>query len=119
MLTEITGITQFETLIENNEIVFIDFWAEWCAPCKVFAGVYEQIATLNPKLVFAKVDIELATELADSFQIRSIPHLMVLKKGIVIYSEAGSMPQSTLKELVQQAIEVDVSEILAQLDKGE
>lgn len=108
---------QFEALIRENEVVMVDFWASWCAPCRQFAHVYENVAALYEKVVFAKVNIEEEQELADTFQIRSIPHLMVFKQGIAIYSEAGSMPESTLKELVQQALDVDVSEIREQLDK--
>ncbi len=110
---------QFESLIQDNEIVLIDFWASWCAPCKQFAHVYEKVAAFYEKVVFAKVNIEEEQELAETFQIRSIPHLMVLKQSIVIYSEAGSMPESTLKELVQQALDADVSKLRAQLDKDE
>lgn len=110
---------QLETIIENNEIVFIDFWAEWCAPCKQFARVYEQVAHLNPDIIFAKVNIETQSDLAQSLQIQSIPHLMVFKQGIAVYSDAGSMPESSLKELVEQARKVDVSEIRAQLEKDE
>lgn len=110
---------QFESVIHDNEIVIIDFWAAWCAPCKQFAHIYERVAALYEKVVFAKINIEEEHELAEAFQIRSIPHLMVFKQGIVIYSEAGSMPESTLKELVQQALDADVSDIKAQLDKEE
>lgn len=109
----------FEQFIEDNQLVFIDFWAEWCAPCKEFARVYELVAEQNPTIKFAKINIEKETELADVFQIRSIPHLMVFKEGIIIYSEAGSMPESVLKDLVDQAIKADVSEIRAKIDKGE
>ena len=117
-LTQSINSDQFESLIKLNDIVFIDFWASWCAPCKQFAKIYEQVASLYDTIVFAKINIEEETLLADTFQIRSIPHLMVFKQGIVIYSEAGSMPESTLKELVQQALDADVSEIRAQLDSG-
>ncbi len=108
---------EFEAVINDNEIVFIDFWASWCAPCKQFSRVYEQTAEQFPGIVFAKVNIEEQQELSDLFEIRSIPHLMVFKQGIVIYSDAGSMPESTLKELAQQALDVDVSEIRAQLEQ--
>ena len=108
---------QFETYIQKNDIVFIDFWASWCAPCRQFAHVYEKVSTQHPSIAFAKINIEEEHELAETFQIRSIPHLMVFKQGIVIYSEAGSMPESTLNELVQQAIEADVSKIREELDK--
>lgn len=110
---------QFEGLIQKNELIFIDFWAEWCAPCKQFATVYERVAQLHEKIKFVKINIEHEHELAETFQIRSIPHLMVFKQGIVIYSESGSMPESTLKELVQQALDADVSKIREQLESGE
>lgn len=110
---------EFEALINNNELVFLDFWAEWCAPCKQFARVYEQVAAIHEQIKFAKVNIEEETSLAELFQIRSIPHLMVFKQGIAIYSEAGAMPESMFKELVAQAIAADVTELRAQIDKEE
>lgn len=111
--------SQFEAFIHKHSIVFVDFWAEWCEPCKVFAKVYEAIAQEYPDIQFAKVNIEDELELSDNLQIRSIPHLMIFKEGILIYSEAGAMPQSILKDLVKQAIAVDVSEIKEKIDKGE
>lgn len=108
---------EFESLIDENKIVFIDFWADWCAPCKQFSKLYEQVAEQFPDVQFAKVNIETEQALADFFEIRSIPHLMVFKEGIVIYSNAGSMPSSTLKELVEQALAADISAIKAQLEQ--
>ena len=109
--------TEFDAFIQKEPLVFIDFWAPWCAPCLQFASVYEKIAAENPDIAFVKINIEEEHALAETFYIRSIPHLMVLKQGIVIYSEAGSMPPSTLTELVQQARDADVSKIRAQLDE--
>jgi thioredoxin 1 len=109
--------SEFETVINENAIVVIDFWAEWCAPCRQFAKVYESVASQTPDVLFTKVNIEDEAELAEAFQIRSIPHLMVFKEGVVIYSEAGSMPESTLKELVQQAKDADITAIKEQIEK--
>ncbi|WP_115707313.1 thioredoxin family protein [Legionella sainthelensi] len=109
----------FESLINDNEIVFIDFWADWCAPCKQFSNAYEQVAEQFPNIKFAKVNIEAEQQLCDFFEIRSIPHLMVFKKGIIVYSNAGSIPASTLKELAQQAIVVDVSAIQEELQQDD
>lgn len=105
----------FEALLQENTILFVDFWAPWCSPCKQFSVIYERVAEAYPLITFGSVNIEQETELADIFQIRSIPHLMVFKQGIAIYSESGSMPESTLKELAEQALKVDVSGILDEL----
>ena len=108
---------ELESLTNQNDIVFVDFWATWCAPCRQFAVVFEQVAAKHPNISFAKVNIEEEQALAETFHIQSIPHLMVFKQGIVIYSEAGSMPESALDDLVQQAIAADVSKILEEIGK--
>ena len=107
---------QFEDMIQTHEIVFVDFWTERCVPCKNFATIYEKVAAQHKDIVFAKHKIESDTSLSEAFHIQSVPHLMVFKQGIAIYSDSGSIPESTLKELVQQAIDVDVTAIKAQLD---
>ncbi|KTC66131.1 thioredoxin proteins (plasmid) [Legionella adelaidensis] len=107
----------FESLINDNKIVLVDFWAAWCAPCKQFAQVYEKTAQQYPDIVFSKINIGEEPDLAEVFQIRSIPHLMIFKEGIAIYSEPGSMPESTLIELVEQAKVVDISKIKEELEK--
>lgn len=104
-----------ETLIATQEIIFVDFWAEWCAPCKLFTKVYEKIATQYPAIHFAQINIEQQASLAETFQIRSIPHLIVFKQETIIYSESGSLPESALRELVEQALQVDMKEIQATL----
>lgn len=109
--------SQFEALINEHELVFIDFWASWCAPCKEFSRVYELVSEQFSDIHFVKINIEEQQELAELFEIRSIPHLMVIKQGIVIYSNAGSMPESALKELAGQAIDADVSEIRTHLEQ--
>ncbi|MBA4697447.1 MAG: thioredoxin family protein [Legionella sp.] len=107
----------FEKYILEHTIVFIDFWAEWCAPCKAFAEIYEQVAAQNPHIKFAKVNIEQEKTLADILHLQSIPHLMIFKEGIAIYSEAGTLPLSVLNELITQACMADVSSIRARLEE--
>lgn len=117
MVSKAISGDQFESIIQRHEIVFLDFWATWCVPCKTFSTIYDNVAAKYKNILFGKVNIEQETELAETFQIRSIPHLMVFKQGIAIYSDSGSIPESTLKELVEQALRADVSDIRAQLDK--
>ena len=97
------GSDTFEPLIQEHNIVFLDFFAHWCVPCKQFENVYEQVAAQYADIFFGKVNVEVEKELSEAFNIRSIPHLMVFKSGFAIYSESGCIPLSTLKDLVQQA----------------
>lgn len=114
----VSSANELELLIPKNDILFVDFWASWCAPCKQFGVVYESVAKKHPEVSFAKFNIEQDSEFAEALNIRSIPHLVVFKKGIVIYSEAGSMPESALTELVQQAVDADVSKIWEEIEKN-
>ncbi|STX51539.1 thioredoxin [Legionella busanensis] len=117
MLTLNINAAELEQLISQNDIVIIDFWADWCAPCQQFAEVYERVAHVNPSIKFTKVDVAQETELAEAFQIRSIPHLMIFKQGIIIYSDSGNLPESSLKELINQATAADVSGIRKAIEK--
>ncbi|STX28767.1 thioredoxin [Legionella beliardensis] len=119
MLKAAINAQELEVLIKQNDLVLVDFWADWCAPCKQFATVYERMAQQNPDLVFAKIDVAQETELAQAFHIRSIPHLMIFKQGIVIYSDSGSLPESSLAELIKQAIAADVKSIREAIDKDD
>ena len=119
MLNSEVTADELDVLVAQNEIVLVDFWTKWCAPCKEFSAVFERIAKENPTLVFAKINLENESKLAEKFQIRSIPHLLIFKQGIVVYSESGSMPDSALKELVEQALAADVSGIRSKIDSGE
>ena len=82
----------FEETILENDTVLIDFWAEWCGPCRMFAPVYEKLSDQYPNAVFAKVDTEDQQELAQSFNIRSIPTLMIFREQIGIFSQPGALP---------------------------
>ena len=102
---DITKDTLHET-IENNDIVLIDFWAEWCGPCRMFAPTYEKVsekyADDDLSIAFAKVDTEAEQELAAYFQIRSIPTLMIFRDQIGIFSQPGALPETALEDLITQ-----------------
>jgi thioredoxin 1 len=106
----------FEQRLNQGGIVFVDFWARWCAPCRQFAPVFQRAAEQYPMISFVSIDVEKEAHLVELFQIRSIPHLMVFKSGIAIYSESGTVPESVLHELATQALDVDVSGVLKAID---
>jgi thioredoxin 1 len=108
MVSEVLSQAELESLIEDNGLLFIDFWAEWCAPCKHFSIIYEDVARQYPNIQFVKVNIELHKDLVCSWGILSIPHLMVIKEGLVIYSDAGTISASILNELVHQALQFNL-----------
>jgi thioredoxin len=103
----------FADTIKGNPIVLVDFWASWCGPCRTFAPVYENVSEANPDIVFAKVDTEAEQGLAGAFQISSIPTLMAIRDGVVLYSQAGALPQAALENLVQAVRDVNMEEVKA------
>ena len=109
----------FEDTIVKNDTVLVDFWAEWCGPCKMFAPVYEKVSEDHPDIVFAKVDTELEQELSAYFNIRSIPTLMIFRDQIGIYSQPGALPEAALRDLIGQAMELDMDDVRRQIDEGQ
>ena len=105
----------FDQTIQDNETVFIDFWAEWCGPCRSFAPTYESTSEKYPDIVFGKVDTEDQPELAGAFGIRSIPTLMVFRDQIVLYAQPGAIPGNMLEGLITQVNELDMEQVRAQI----
>lgn len=105
----------FNETIENNDVVIVDFWAPWCGPCRMFAPTFEAVSEQYPKIVFAKLNTEDQQELAASFNIRSIPTLMVFREKVIIFSQAGMLPKSGFEQVVQKSLEVDMAVVHAEI----
>lgn len=101
----------FDTIISQNNRVLVDFWAEWCGPCRVFAEVYNMAAKKYPEIVFAKVNVEEQPELAEDFGVQAIPMLMVFRGNIAVYKESGALTLQALEQVIQHALALDMSEI--------
>jgi len=107
----------FNDTVANNNIVIIDFWAPWCGPCKSFGPIFEKVAEANTDITFAKVNTEEQQGLAGHFQIRSIPTLMILKEQIVVFNQAGALPEEGLVDLIRQVKELDMDKVREDIAK--
>lgn len=105
----------FKDIINSNDIVIVDFWAEWCGPCRSFAPTFEAASEKYPDISFAKVNTEEERELAAGFNIRSIPTLMVFREQIILYAEAGALPASALDQMIEQIKGLDMDQVRAEI----
>jgi len=107
--------TTFNETVETSEIVMVDFWASWCGPCRSFAPVYDKVSKEFPDVVFGKIDTEAEQELAASFDITSIPTLLAIREGVVLFMQPGALPEGNLRELVTQLVGIDMDQVRADI----
>ncbi|HLL64254.1 MAG TPA: thioredoxin [Micromonosporaceae bacterium] len=96
-------------------IVLVDFWATWCPPCRAFAPVYERVSEAHPDITFAKVDTEAQQALAAEFQITSIPTVMAIRDGVVVYAQPGAIPERALESLIKEVRALDMEKVRSEV----
>ena len=109
--------SSFTEIVEGNNLVIIDFWAEWCGPCRAYAPVFERVSEEFPDVVFAKVDTEVEQALAGSFGIRSLPTTSAFKEGIGVFMQPGALPEDALRDLIGKLQELNMDEVRAELEE--
>lgn len=118
MATVKADVKNLETLIKDNEMVLIDFWAPWCGPCRAFGPTFEKVSEEYPDFTFAKSNTQDDPELAGQFGVRSIPTLAIFRQGVLLYLEAGALPQNALVEIIEKVKELDMDEVRKEIEEN-
>jgi thioredoxin len=119
MATVDLTLETFETTIKEPGITLVDFWAEWCGPCKMFGPIFEKVSENHPEIRFTKVDTEANQELSSMAGISSIPTLMIFRDGVLLFNQAGALPEPALKDIIDKVQALNMDDVRAELEKGQ
>jgi thioredoxin len=119
MATVVLTKDNFDQVVNGNDMILVDFWAPWCGPCKGFAPVFEAASEKHSDIVFGKVNTDEEQELAASFNIRSIPTLMLFREKVILFAQAGALPGSALEQIIAKGKELDMAQVHKELAERE
>ena len=109
----------FNQTVEDNDIVLLDFWAEWCGPCKTFGPIFEKVSEQHDDVTFGKIDTDEQQALGAAFEVRSIPTVMAIRDGVMVFKQAGVLPEAALEDLIEQVKDLDMDEVKKEIAEHE
>ena len=107
----------FNDTVEDNDIVLLDFWAEWCGPCKTFGPIFEKVSDEHDDITFGKIDTDVQQELGAAFEVRSIPTIAAIRDGVMVFKQAGVLPEAALEDLIRQIRDLDMDEVKSEISE--